>query len=478
MSEASPSDSEYDLLGIGLGPFNLGLAALLEDAPVDLDVRFLEMESEFNWHEGMLIEDATLEVPFLADLVTMVDPSNPYSYLNYLRAENRLYEFYFYEEFFIPRREYNAYCRWVVEQLSTIQFDRRVTAVDTDTQGNFRVDAMDPETGERERYRGADLVMGIGSRPCVPDQFEAALGEDVFHSTAYLHRRERCTDAESVTIVGSGQSAAEIFRDLLERQPDHGYSLDWITRSRGFFQMVDGKLGHMVYTPDYTEYFYDLDQQTKDELLREQEDLYKGIDETTSARIYDALYEQSIGEADPDVGLLAATEVSAIGPAGSVPETNAAGTSEPEGTESENGYELICTQWQEGTRFVHDSEVVVLATGYTRSDPPFLAPLGDRVGRDEQGRLAVTEDFRLETEGTDGEIYVQNAELHTHGINAPDLGVGPFRNATIIEGLLGRELYPTEPANTFQSFGAEAFIENRGARPLPESKRVGTIRND
>jgi len=47
----------------------------------------------------------------------MVDPTNPYSYLNYLREQNRLYEFYFYEEFFIPRREYNDYCRWVADQL-------------------------------------------------------------------------------------------------------------------------------------------------------------------------------------------------------------------------------------------------------------------------------------------------------------------------------------------------------------------------
>jgi len=154
------TENGYDLVGIGVGPFNLGLAALIDDAPVDLDVCFLEQKPAFNWHEGMLIEETTLEVPFLADLVTMVDPSNEYSYLNYLREQNRLYEFYFYEEFFIPRREYNAYCQWVAEQLPSLQFNRRVTDV-TERNGGFAVDAVDPETGERTNYAADDLVMGL-----------------------------------------------------------------------------------------------------------------------------------------------------------------------------------------------------------------------------------------------------------------------------------------------------------------------------
>ena len=440
----------HDLVGIGLGPFNLGLAALADDAPADLDVRFLEQDPEFNWHEGMLIEDTTLEVPFLADLVTMADPANAHSYLNYLADQNRLYDFYFYEEFFIPRREYNDYCRWVADRLSTLAFDSRVTDL-READGHFVVETVDPGTGERRTYAADNVVMGIGTQRNIPEQFADSVGGDVFHSASYLHNRDRCLDADSVTVVGSGQSAAEVFRDLVERQADNEFALDWITRSRGFFQMADAKLGHMIYTPDYTEYFYDLDQGTKDELLAEQDLLYKGIDKHTSAKVYDALYERSIGDDEPDVGMLAATEVTDIGPAS-----------------RGEGYDLICEQWQEGERFVHDSEVVVLATGYSRTDPPFLAPIEDRVGRDGEGRLRITEDFRLET-GCAGEIFVQNAELHTHGINAPDLGLGPYRNATILNELAGEELYDAGRADTFQSFSVEEFAARRGARRLTES---------
>lgn len=440
-----------DLVGIGVGPFNLGLAALLDDAPADVDATFLEQQPEFNWHEGMLIEGTTMEVPFLADLVTMVDPTNPYSYLNYLAERNRLYEFYFYEDFFIPRREYNDYCRWVVDRLPSLSFDSRVTDVRTEGD-HFVVETVDPGTGERTSHAADHVVMGIGTQRHVPEQFEDSIGGDVFHSASYLHNRERCLDADSVTVVGSGQSAAEVFRDLVERQASREFSLDWITRSRGFFQMADAKLGHMIYTPDYTEYFYDLDQETKDELLDGQDLLYKGIDKHTSAKVYDALYERSIGDSEPDVGLLAATEVTDIG------QTERGG----------DRYQLICEQWQEGERFLHESEVVILATGYSRVDPPFLSPVEDRVHRDDDGRLRITEDFRLETD-LPGEIFVQNAELHTHGLNAPDLGLGPYRNANIVNWLADEELYDAGRADTFQSFSVEEFVDRRGAEQLPES---------
>ena len=67
----------HDFAAIGLGPFNLGLACLAE--PVDgLDGIFLEARDDFSWHPGMMLQDATLQVPFMADLVTMADPTSRY----------------------------------------------------------------------------------------------------------------------------------------------------------------------------------------------------------------------------------------------------------------------------------------------------------------------------------------------------------------------------------------------------------------
>jgi lysine N6-hydroxylase len=73
--------STHDFVAIGLGPYNLGLACLTE--PIDgLDGVFLESKSDFDWHPGMLLDFATLQTPFMADLVTLADPTSPYSFLN------------------------------------------------------------------------------------------------------------------------------------------------------------------------------------------------------------------------------------------------------------------------------------------------------------------------------------------------------------------------------------------------------------
>src|SRR4029453_15529245 len=111
--------------GIGLGPMNLGLACLAEPLP-DLDVLFLEQKEQFSWHPGMLLEENTLQVPFLADLVTLADPTSPFSFLAYLKEQGRLYRFYIRENFHPLRAEYDAYCRWAAGKLASVRFGTSV----------------------------------------------------------------------------------------------------------------------------------------------------------------------------------------------------------------------------------------------------------------------------------------------------------------------------------------------------------------
>ena len=52
-------------------------------------------------------------------------------------------------------------------------------------------------------------------------------------------------------------------------------------------------------------------------------------------------------------------------------------------------------------------------------------------------------------------VYVQNAELHTHGVGAPDLGLAAWRSATILNTLTGKEPYPLPRRTAFTTFGLE-----------------------
>jgi len=118
----------FDFAAIGVGPFNLGLAALTE--PVEgLNGVFLEQRGSFDWHPGMMLEPAHLQVPFMADLVTMADPTSPYSFLNFLKQTGRLYRFYIRENFYPLRAEFNQYCQWVAGQLPSVRFGTAVQEV-------------------------------------------------------------------------------------------------------------------------------------------------------------------------------------------------------------------------------------------------------------------------------------------------------------------------------------------------------------
>jgi lysine N6-hydroxylase len=449
----SYNNNMFDVIGVGIGPFNLGLAALMEES-TEVKALFFEQKPHFEWHGGLLIEETTLQVPFLADVVTMANPKSRFSFLNYLHEHERLYKFYFLERFHIPRREYNHYCKWVSEQVINCSFGKRVTTIEWETDfaevswyegelnsrnGYFKIETEDTKTGDVTYYYSQHLVLGIGSTPYIPDSMSGHSKDNIFHSAQFLQNRERLRKADSITVVGSGQSAAEVFLELLKEQPMYNYQLDWFTRSKGFFPMEYSKLGLEHFSPDYTNYFYGLSQEKKDVQLPKQDLLHKGISAKTIADIYDVLYEYSVGGQEPPVRLLAKTEVAAV---------------KEIDLGASRKYQLRCRQWEQEQDFIHESEVVIAATGYQHPIPRFISNLKSLIEWDEKGRYRVEENYQLKLSyDISNKIFVQNGEMHTHGVGAPDLGLGAYRNAMIINQLANREVYPVRKRNVFQQFG-------------------------
>ncbi|WP_046468332.1 lysine N(6)-hydroxylase/L-ornithine N(5)-oxygenase family protein [Allosalinactinospora lopnorensis] len=423
----------HDFIAIGIGPFNLGLACLTEPI-TELDGLFLDSKPEFDWHSGMLLGSSLLQTPFLADLVTLADPTSPYSFLNYLKETGRLYSFYIRENFYPLRTEYNDYCRWAAGKLSGLRFDHHVTAVTYDEEeGTYLVRAVRPSTGEPVSYRSRRLVLGTGTPPHIPEACRGLEG-DAVHSSRYLDHKAALQAKRSITVVGSGQSAAEIYYDLLQDTDSHGYSLTWVTRSPRFFPLEYTKLTLEMTSPEYADYFHSLPSSTRDEVVAAQKNLYKGIDSALINAIFDLLYTKSRGGNRSDL-LMTNTEVTHAGhDAGSGIHT------------------LNLRQVEQQRDFTHTTEGLVLATGYRYEVPEFLSPITHRIRWDSSGRFAVRRDYSTDTAGR--EIYVQNAELHTHGFVAPDLGMAAYRNSCIIRELLGREYYPIERSIAFQDFSA------------------------
>lgn len=425
--------SAHDFVAVGIGPFNLGLACLTAPLP-DLDGVFLDAREEFDWHPGVMVPDATIQVPFLADLVTLADPTSEYSFLNHLKHTGRLYPFYIRESFFPLRAEYNAYCRWAAARVPGLRFGHRVERVEHDeATGEYVVHATRTRDGQPRTTRGRRLVLGVGTAPHLPPVARDLPGPAV-HSSDYLPNRARLQRCESVTVVGSGQSAAEIYRDLLDGMDEHGYRLDWITRSPRFFPMEYTKLTLELTSPEHTAYFHALPPERRDRLNRDQRSLYKGISSDLVNEIFDALYRRSLDAAVP-TSLLTCTELRDV--------TWDAGR---------RAYTLDLHHTEQERSFTRTTHALVLATGYTARVPEFLDPVRERIRWDSRGRYDVAAGYTVDH--ADAEIFVQNAEEHTHGLCAPDLGMGAHRNSTIIAAMLGREVYPVERRIAFQHFGA------------------------
>ncbi|MFI8346627.1 lysine N(6)-hydroxylase/L-ornithine N(5)-oxygenase family protein [Streptomyces sp. NPDC085596] len=419
LPEASPV---LDFVGIGLGPFNLGLACLTE--PVEeLNGVFLDSKPDFEWHAGMFLDGAHLQTPFMSDLVTLADPTSPYSFLNYLKEKGRLYSFYIRENFYPLRVEYDDYCRWAANKLTSVRFSTTVTEV-TFEDGLYAV-----HTDAGDTYRAKHLVLGTGTPPYIPEACEG-LGGDFIHNSRYLANKAELQKKRSITLVGSGQSAAEIYYDLLSEIDVHGYQLNWVTRSPRFFPLEYTKLTLEMTSPEYIDYFHALPEDTRYRITAQQKGLFKGIDGELINEIFDLLYQKNLG-----------------GPIQTRLLTNSSlnSASYDHGT-----YTLSLRQEEQDKDYELDSEGLVLATGYQYREPEFLKPVRDRLRYDTHGNFDLARNYAIDVTGRG--VFLQNAGVHTHSITSPDLGMGAYRNAYIIRELLGSEYYPVEKTIAFQEF--------------------------
>jgi lysine N6-hydroxylase len=424
----------YDFIGIGLGPFNLSLACLvapLARAATPVRALFLERHREFNWHPGMLIDNTTLQNPCLADLVSLADPTSEFSYLNHCKHSGEIYSHYINGSLYIRREAYNRYCQWASQRLDNVRFGHEVVSLSHDeNDGLYRVRAR-LEDGAHAEYACRKLVIGVGAQPSLPACCEGST-HPYLHTAHYLQHKAELLTRKSVTIVGSGQSAAEVCHDLLNEAQHRGTTINWITRSPYFFQMETTKLTLEMFSPDYTDYFYGLPEERKPEVLARQDSLYKGI----NARLMDDIYEQ-LEEGRRlkrfQAHLLTQSELRHC-----------------RHDADRGGYVLRFVRTDTGAAFEHRTDGLLFATGYRQKPPPFLGGIEHRLRFDRQGRYQPTRNYAVDVHGC--EVYVQNASLHSHGLSNPELGLACYRNSCLIRELTGVEHYRIEPAFALQSF--------------------------
>ena len=427
----APSSGVVDLVGIGIGPSNLSLAALLEPIP-SLRRRFFEAAPRFSWHPGLLLPNVTLQVSFLKDLVTLVSPTNRHSFLSFLHETGRLYRFIAASLPQVTRQEFSQYYSWVAERLDCLTFAAPVESVSFDA-GCFSI-----------HYSGGvqlarNVVLGTGIQPFVPPIAEGLTGRNVLHASQFLIADPKPA-GKRVAVVGGGQSGAEVVQFLLA-QKDGPREVAWITRRAGVLPLDDSPFTNERFFPSYVGYFRALSPTQRAQLLDKHFLSSDGASESTLQDIYRRMYELDfLGCDGPNYRVLTAHSVVALDECGQTV-TVTATSLETDGT----------------VRI--DADIVVLCTGYRRVEPPYLEPLRDRINWCEDW-FDVNPDYSISWNGPpDRRIFVQNAARERNGVADSNLSLVPWRSSMIANALAGREVYRTQESTALEFLVSSGHVE-------------------
>lgn len=243
-------DDLHDLICVGFGPASLAIAVALHDmlSTVRLKaatpsshlqppkVAFIERQSQFAWHAGMLLPGATMQITFIKDLATLRNPKSDFTFLNYLHRRQRLVHFSNLGTFLPLRLEYEDYMRWCAGWFDeVVEYDQEVIDVTPEEpdRGSSRINAFlvksrHGATGEIINRRARHVVIAVGGQPDMPKSLPQNHPR-VVHSSQYTRVIPKLLPDRNypfhIAIIGSGQSAAEIFHDLHSRFPNAKTSL-------------------------------------------------------------------------------------------------------------------------------------------------------------------------------------------------------------------------------------------------------------
>jgi lysine N6-hydroxylase len=411
-SGSAEQTSHFRLVGIGAGPANLSLAALLHGDQEQPSL-FLDRKPSFTWHDDQLITGATLQVSIFKDLVSLSDPTNRFSFLSYLHEHGRVYHFLNAQFEEVPRTEFRNYLAWAAETNENVVFSETVQRVEFD--GVFRV------TTDRRQVTADNIAVGVGTVPWVPEYAVPHLGAGQFHVSQYL-RNTGGLAGKRVAVVGGGQSGAEAFLDLISRpEYERPAVVSWVSSRRNYFPIDDSTFTNDFYMPGYSDYFYRLSEAKRAELNAAHVLSSDGISESTLRAIYQQLYRRQFIEQDEHrFGLL---------PNRTIVSADRTGAGDFELT--------LCHNDEVDQSQCLLVDTVVWATGFRPTPKTFLEPLMGRV-ETVNGEIRVDEDFAVSWDGPPGRnIFMQNAVRGQRGLPDVNLSLNAWRAQRIAKRLRG-----------------------------------------
>ncbi len=438
--------SHTDLIGIGIGPSNLSTAALLEPVK-NIESIFFDFKPEFQWYPGMLFPEATIQVSWLKDLATLVDPTSRHTFLAFLAHTKRIYRFSMARFPRVKRREFNQYFQWVSQSLPNLHFNTNVENV-AFNKDQFTV------SHSKGVSTAKNIVIAAGQTAKVPDCVRPHLCSTVFHATQFIKESKDLAD-KRVVVVGGGQSGAELVNQLLLNRSALPANIRWMSRRSNFLPIDDSPFTNEFFTPSYSEYFFQLPDLEKRKLIGQQSMASDGINLDLLEDIYRNLYEVDLIEGR---GKLAALHFN---------------HNLIDFKKEKNGWCLICKNTSTGETNSYEADIVIFATGFGYQPPAFLAPLMGRLHTNPLG-FNINENFCIQWDGPkENKIFIQNGARHVRGVADPNLSLVAWRSAKIINCLAARKVYDLE--NESSVFNWQEYMPEQNDKITFNDERTSGI---
>jgi L-ornithine N5-oxygenase len=424
------TDREVELLAVGAGPSNLALAVALEELAPDLAANSLIIEraAAVEWQPGLMLPWVKSQASFLKDLVTLRNPSSEFSFLNYLFTIGRLDDFVNMGSFEPYRQEISAYFAWVANSLPRVRLRLNCgcRSVEPVRDGAGQLTGWRTHLDDGSTVSSRYLVIGVGRDPYVPPVFAGVPARHLVHSTRY-RPLVAGLDKEfpyRVAVIGSAQSAAEMYRALQTDLPRS--QITWVMRSIGVGAYEKTKFTNELYYPAVVDEFFAARPEGRDQLLRElHKTNYSGIEPWFVDDLYEDHYLDRLTKADRKK-IVTMTDIRAVTAAG-----------------GEVRLELADRRSGEVTELARD--LVFLGTGFVREMPGLIRGLGDALGLAE---IRANRQYRLiMDEPAAAACYLQGVNDATHGIGDPLLSVVACRAGDIVTDILAHRAHPRNQAH-------------------------------
>ncbi|KUL90016.1 hypothetical protein ZTR_02770 [Talaromyces verruculosus] len=429
----------YDLVCVGFGPASLAIAIALHDALEDASQRkhykppkicFLEKQQQFAWHAGMMVPGSKMQISFIKDLAT-----------------GRLVDFTNLGTFLPSRLEFGAYMRWCASRfVDVVAYGQEVLEVTEAAPGSsssgkiesFIVKSRDVKSGQITPRHAKNVIIAVGGKPRIP--------AGIPHHPRILHSSSYCTGISDilrdtsksyhVAVLGSGQSAAEIFHDLYQRYPNAKTTL--IMRDSALRPSDDSPFVNEIFNPERIDGFYaTTDEERQKSISSDRATNYGVVRMELIEQIYHDMYMQKVKSKDQNDWqkvILPRREIVHI-----------------DQTAPDNRLAVHIRSIQNQANALENKvlhlDALIVATGYTRSTHEELCAPIEHLKPSHAGTAPETSSWRVNRDyslaldrdkvssGTN--IWLQGCNESTHGISDSLLSVLATRSGEMVESIFG-----------------------------------------